>query len=74
MSTDTLERTDPSIGDTDRPDEVFHYARKEDIGQSAVFGTEVVALCGETFPVTKVPKAGSPVCLDCKRIYEQLKK
>jgi hypothetical protein len=26
------------------------------------------------FPVTKSAKPGSPVCPDCKRIYEQLKK
>ena len=36
--------------------------------------THVVALCGEVFPVTKSAKPGSPVCADCKRIYEQLKK
>jgi Protein of unknown function (DUF3039) len=25
------------------------------------------------FPVTKAAKPGSPVCPDCKRIYEKLK-
>jgi hypothetical protein len=39
-----------------------------------VTGTHVVALCGEVFPVTRAAKPGSPVCPDCKRIYEQLKK
>jgi hypothetical protein len=32
----------------------------------------VIALCGETFPVTKVPKKGSPVCPQCKEIYESM--
>lgn len=74
MSTDTLERTDPSIGDTDEPREVFHYVKKDKITESAVTGTHVVALCGEVFPVTKAPKKGAPVCPDCKRIYEQMQK
>jgi hypothetical protein len=32
----------------------------------------VVALCGETFPVTRSPKPGSPVCPDCKKIYDSM--
>jgi hypothetical protein len=51
---------------------MFHYVRKEKIAESAVMGTYVVALCGETFPVTKSAKPGSPVCPDCKEIYEHL--
>ena len=51
-----------------------HYVKKDKIAESAVMGTHVVALCGEVFPVTKSPKPGSPVCPDCKRIYEQMKK
>ena len=39
-----------------------------------VRGTHVVALCGEVFPVTKAAKPGSPVCPDCQRIYQSLKK
>jgi hypothetical protein len=34
----------------------------------------VVALCGETFPVTKSAKPGSPVCPKCKEIFEKLRK
>jgi hypothetical protein len=34
----------------------------------------VVALCGEVFPVTRAAKPGSPVCPECKQIYEHLKK
>jgi hypothetical protein len=49
---------------------MFHYVRKEKIAESAVMGTYVVALCGETFPVTKAAKPGSPVCPKCKEIYD----
>ena len=52
---------------------MFHYVRKNKIAESAVMGNMVVALCGEVFPVTKSPKPGSPVCPDCKKIYERMK-
>ncbi|MDT7554685.1 MAG: hypothetical protein QOI16_3221, partial [Pseudonocardiales bacterium] len=52
---------------------MFHYVLKNKIAESAVLGNLVQALCGETFPVTRTPKPGSPVCPDCKRIYDQLK-
>ena len=54
MSTQILER--PETKDADTGPEMFHYVRKEKIAESAVMGTFVVALCGEKFPVTKVPK------------------
>ena len=78
MRTQTIERTDTDERvddgtDSDTP-KVFHYVKKDKIAESAVMGTHVVALCGEVFPVTKAAKPGSPVCPDCKRIYEQLKK
>ena len=78
MQTDTLERTDADESvddgsDSDRP-KFFHYVKKDRIAESAVMGTHVVALCGEVFPVTRSPKPGSPVCPDCKRIFETLKK
>lgn len=76
MSTMTLPDTDTrpettDQNDSDRPD-LFHYVRKDKIAESAVMGTHVVALCGEVFPVTKSPKPGSPVCPECKRIFESL--
>ena len=78
MQTQTIERpdTDERVDDgtDDDAPKVFHYVKKEKIAESAVMGTPVVALCGEVFPVTKSAKPGSPVCADCKRIYEQLKK
>lgn len=70
MTTQILEQ--PDTADTDTGDEVFHYVRKEKIAESAVMGTMVQALCGEVFPVTKSPKPGSPVCPQCKEIYESL--
>ena len=78
MDTQTIERTetDESVDDGTGGDapKYFHYVKKDKIAESAVMGTHVVALCGEVFPVTKAPKPGSPVCPDCKRIYEKLKK
>jgi DUF3039 family protein len=63
---------DPDTADADTGNEVFHYVRKAKITESAVMGTLVQALCGEVFPVTKVPKPGSPVCPACKEIYDGL--
>jgi DUF3039 family protein len=63
------EGTDTTGDDTPK---MFHYVLKSKITESAVLGNMVVALCGETFPVTRSPKPGSPVCPDCKKIYESL--
>ena len=78
MKTDTIERTEGDErvddgSDSDRP-KFFHYVKKDKIAESAVMGTHVVALCGEVFPVTRAAKPGSPVCPDCKRIYQTLKR
>lgn len=70
-STEVLEQ--PADTSTDGAPEMFHYVRKSKIAESAVMGNFVVALCGETFPVTKSAKPGSPVCPDCERIYKQLR-
>jgi len=69
-STQTLEQ--PHTSDADTGSELFHYVRKAKIAESAVMGTMVQALCGEVFPVTRVPKPGSPVCPRCKELYELL--
>ncbi|WP_412539739.1 DUF3039 domain-containing protein [Longispora sp. K20-0274] len=68
MSTEVLEK--PELKDADTGPEMFHYVDKAKMTESAVLGTLVQALCGEVFPVTKVPKPGSPVCPACKEIYE----
>jgi hypothetical protein len=76
MSTETVERPETQADDGSGTDEqkVFHYVKKDAILSSVVEGLHVVALCGEVFPVTKTAKPGSPVCPDCKRIYDHLKK
>ena len=71
-STEVLE--DVRHDTTDNAPEMFHYVRKAKIAESAVMGNWVVALCGETFPVTKSAKPGSPVCPDCKKIFDSLPK
>ena len=73
-STQTLDKPleDTTTGD-DTP-KMFHYVRKAKIVESAVTGNFVVALCGETFPVTRQAKPGSPVCPDCKKIYDRMRK
>lgn len=71
-TTKTIER--PEVDERDQTDDdapkFFHYVNKDKIAESAVLGTFVVALCGEVFPVTKAAKPGSPVCPECKEIYE----
>ena len=78
MDTQTIERTDTDErvddGTGSDPPKHFHYVKKDKIVESAVMGNHVVALCGEVFPVTRSAKPGSPVCPDCKRIYETMKK
>lgn len=78
MSTKTLEKpdvdADAGTGNDDDSPKFFHYVRKNKIAESAVMGNYVVALCGETFPVTKSAKPGSPVCPECKKIYDRMKK
>ncbi|BBC16915.1 hypothetical protein JK2ML_1016 [Mycobacterium leprae Kyoto-2] len=78
MQTQTIEHTytDEHVDDgtgSDTP-KYFHYVKKDKIVESAVMGSHVVALCGEVFPVTRAAKPGSPVCSDCKRVYDMLKK
>ncbi|ETB53853.1 hypothetical protein O976_04675 [Mycobacterium avium subsp. paratuberculosis 10-8425] len=78
MQTQTIERTetDERVDDgtgSDTP-KYFHYVKKDKIAESAVLGNHVVALCGEVFPVTRAAKPGSPVCPECKQIYDRLKK
>ena len=75
-STEVLEKPDELATDRSGDDtpKMFHYVRKAKVAESAVMGNMVVALCGETFPVTKAAKPGSPVCPDCKKIYDSMPK
>jgi hypothetical protein len=70
VSTQTVTRPEADERETATGPEVFHYADKEKIVESAVLGTMVKALCGKIFPATKTPKPGSPVCAQCKEIFE----
>lgn len=75
-TTKTIERPDvreDTSQDNDTP-KFFHYVKKDQIVNSAVSGAMVVALCGETFPVRKQAKPGSPVCPGCERIYKGLRR
>lgn len=76
VSTDTLVRPDSTTEDATSSDipKYFHYVRRDKIAESAVLGTFVRALCGEVFPVTKSPKPGSPVCPECKDIFESMRR
>lgn len=70
----TLDRPDTRDDTSTDDPKVFHYVKKDAIIKSVVDGDHVVALCGEVFPVTRSAKPGSPVCPDCQRIYDHLKK
>jgi len=76
VSTLTKERPDTTTDETTDDDtpKFFHYVKKDKIAESAVMGTHVVALCGEVFPVTRSAKPGSPVCPECKKVYDRLRK
>jgi hypothetical protein len=65
--------TDPRLDETDTgsPDDMSHYARKDDIARAAVEGTLVTALCGVKFQPVRDPSR-FPVCQMCARLIEQL--
>jgi hypothetical protein len=73
--TQTIERPDAKTDDGSGTDEgeLFHYVKASEIAESSVTGRHVVALCGEVFPVTRVPKDGAPICGECKRILAKKK-
>lgn len=50
-----------------------HYVKKDRIVESAVMGSAVVALCGKVWVPSRDPQK-FPVCPDCQKIYEKLKK
>ncbi|ANA86406.1 hypothetical protein BH762_gp113 [Gordonia phage OneUp] len=74
MSTDVLERPDVRDSDTDEPEKVVHYIKRNEILESVVDGKFVRTLCGEILQVTKTAKDGSPVCERCKEIHAGLPK
>lgn len=69
--TDLLTQLDEP--DTKDPDEVSHvinqFLSNNSIADAAVFGTEVVALCGYRFIPTRDPQK-LPLCQACKTALE----
>ena len=76
--TDTLDREleklldDSQLEDGDH-ERFSHYVQKEKILESALSGKPVRALCGKKWIPGRDPEK-FPVCPDCKRIYERMKR
>ena len=51
-------------------DRFSHYVPKSDLMTAFVEGLPVVALCGKIWVPSRDPEK-YPVCIDCKRIYEE---
>ena len=76
--TDTLERELEELlskelvedGDHER---FSHYVPKDKILESAVTGKPVRALCGKKWTPSRDPEK-FPVCPDCKKVLERMKK
>jgi hypothetical protein len=72
--TDTLLEEKPvSITEDGDHEKFAHYVEKEKIVESAVTGKPVIALCGKVWVPGRDPSK-FPVCPDCQKIYESLKK
>jgi hypothetical protein len=71
---DTLldEKTVSSTDDGDH-EKFSHYVDKNKIVESAVTGKPVIALCGKVWVPGRDP-AKFPICPDCLKIFESLKK
>lgn len=71
----TLERPDIIVEDEEQTpsdtNEFAHYVKKDQIVDSAVFGTAMEALCGFLI-VSKRDPQKFPVCPECKEIYEEM--
>jgi len=50
-----------------------HYVKKEKILESAMTGKPVKALCGKKWTPGRDPEK-FPICPDCKRIFESMKR
>ena len=70
--TDLLNKEEVVLDEGDH-ERFSHYVKKDRIIESAVMGSAVVALCGKVWVPTRDPEK-FPVCPDCKKIYEKLKK
>ncbi|MGJ0204895.1 DUF3039 domain-containing protein [Leucobacter sp. gxy201] len=76
--TDVLDREleklleDAQIEDGDH-ERFSHYVPKDKILESAMTGKPVSALCGKKWTPSRDPEK-FPVCPDCKKVYERMKK
>ena len=75
---DVLDRELEELLEDDQLDEgdherFSHYVKKDKIVESAVSGAPVRALCGKIWTPGRDPER-FPVCPDCKKIYDGLKK
>ena len=76
--TDVLDREleklleDAQIEDGDH-ERFSHYVPKDKIMESAMTGKSVRALCGKKWTPSRDPEK-FPVCPDCKKVYERMKK
>ena len=70
--TDLLNKEEVVLDEGDH-ERFSHYVKKDRIIESAVMGSAVVALCGKVWVPTRDPEK-FPVCPDCKKVYEKLRK
>ncbi len=76
--TDVLDREleqlleDSQIEDGDH-ERFSHYVPKDKILESALSGKPVRALCGKKWTPSRDPEK-FPVCPDCKKVYERMRK
>ena len=69
---DTRTRPRPDSGDGDH-ERFSHYVQKNKLTDAMVNGTPVVALCGKVWVPSRDPDR-YPVCPECKKIWESLKR
>jgi DUF3039 family protein len=67
--TDTLTRPNAQTSTGQHPDDVAHYYRKTRIGDAAVFGEPIPALCGYIAIPSRDHK-GRAICQQCKAILD----
>ena len=70
--TDLLNKEEVVLDEGDH-ERFSHYVKKDRIIESAVMGSAVVALCGKVWVPSRDPEK-FPVCRDCKKVFEKLKK
>lgn len=66
------ERSDFRLDEGDH-ERFSHYVPKDKIVESAVTGKPVRALCGKKWTPSRDPER-FPVCPDCKKVYERMRK